>query len=90
MLCARIWETVLFSKKVSQTEVGVYAMPRKILWEVAEQAGQERGLLAYYIAAAVAVPRADLERIQFARHMALFGGSRACSACSKAPPLTRA
>ncbi len=73
---ARIWETALFAEKVSQTDVGVFAMPRKMLWEAAEQAGEERALLAYYIGAGAAVPAGDLERIQFVRNMALFGIER--------------
>ncbi len=73
---ARVWESVLFAEKVNQTDVGVFAMPRKMLWEAAEQAGEERALLAYYISAGAAVPGGDFERIQFARNMALFGIER--------------
>lgn len=75
-LSARVWETVLFTEQVSQTELGVWAMPRKLLWEIADQAGQERALFAYYIAAGLSVPRGDLDRAQFVRDMAVFGIER--------------
>ncbi|TAM45777.1 MAG: EAL domain-containing protein [Gammaproteobacteria bacterium] len=73
---ARVWETILFAEKVNRTDVGAFAMPRKMLWEAAEQAGEERALLAYYISTGAAVPAGDFERIQFARNMALFGIER--------------
>jgi diguanylate cyclase (GGDEF)-like protein/PAS domain S-box-containing protein len=73
----RVWETALFAERMTQTEAGRFAMPRKILWEASEQAGQERGLLAYYINARAPVPDDMLERLRFTRDMTAFGIERA-------------
>jgi diguanylate cyclase (GGDEF)-like protein/PAS domain S-box-containing protein len=73
----RVWETALFAERMTQTEAGRFAMPRKILWEVGEQAGLERGLLAYYINARAPVPDDMLERLRFMRDMTAFGIERA-------------
>ncbi|OGI44162.1 MAG: hypothetical protein A2V92_04790 [Candidatus Muproteobacteria bacterium RBG_16_65_31] len=73
----RVWETALFAERMSHTEAGRLAMPRKILWEASEQAGQERGLLAYYINARAPVPDDMLERLRFTRETTAFGIERA-------------
>ncbi len=73
----RVWETALFSERMTHTEVGRLAMPRKILWEVAEQAGRERALLAYYLGAGRPVPDSVLNQLQFLREMTAFGIERA-------------
>ncbi len=72
----RVWETALFAERMGHTEAGRYAMPRKILWEVSEQAGLERGLLAYYINARAPVPGEALRRLRFMHDMTVFGIER--------------
>ena len=73
----RVWETALFAERMTHTEAGRFAMPRKILWEAGEQAGLERGLLAHYINAHAPVPDDMLEKLRFVRDTTVFSIERA-------------
>ncbi len=74
--CMRLGELAVQTADMRGTEIGFYSVPRKILWEMSEQAGQERAILAYYIAARLPVTAADRERLTILQSRTQFGLDR--------------
>lgn len=72
----KVWETAFRTGITSDSEVLLLPVPRKILWDISEQAGRERGILAYYLGTRAPLPPDAREQLALTRGMVLFGIER--------------